>query len=61
LKDEKKYQVVDQLVNEVKKIQNMKTKTDRQEITEIPRVNGIRFSFGMDLGVLLDLHQINHR
>jgi len=45
-KDEEKYQVVDQLVNEVKEIQNMKTKIDGQEITEILTVNGIRFSFG---------------
>jgi phosphomannomutase/phosphoglucomutase len=44
-KDEEKYQVVDQLVNEVKEIQNMKTKIDGQEITEILTVNGIRFSF----------------
>src|SRR5210317_2436120 len=44
-KDEEKYQVVDQLVSEVKEIQNMKTKIDGQEITEILTVNGIRFSF----------------
>jgi phosphomannomutase/phosphoglucomutase len=44
-KDDEKYQVVDQLVNEVKEIQNMKTKIDGQEITEILTVNGIRFSF----------------
>jgi phosphomannomutase/phosphoglucomutase len=45
-KDEEKYQVVDQLVSEVKEIQNMKTKIDGQEIAEILTVNGIRFSFG---------------
>ena len=44
-KDEEKYQVVDQLVKEVSEIKNNKVKIDRQQITEILTVNGIRFSF----------------
>tara|TARA_Y100000590_G_scaffold17478_1_gene20912 strand:+ start:1384 stop:2166 length:783 start_codon:yes stop_codon:yes gene_type:complete len=44
-KDEEKYQVVDQLVKEVKKIKKNKTKIDNQEILEVLTVNGVRFSF----------------
>ena len=44
-KDEEKYQVVDELVNQVKKIKDSKTKVDGQEITEVLTVNGVRFSF----------------
>jgi phosphomannomutase / phosphoglucomutase len=44
-KDEEKYQVVEDLVEEIKKIKNNKTKIDNQEITNILTVNGIRFSF----------------
>ena len=44
-KDSEKYQVVEQLVNEIKKIKEDKTKIDDQEIKEILTVNGIRFSF----------------
>ena len=44
-KDEEKYQVVDDLVDQVKEIKNNKTKIDNQEIKEILTVNGIRFSF----------------
>ena len=44
-KDEEKYQVVENLINEIKKIKNEKLKIDNQEITEILTVNGIRFSF----------------
>ena len=44
-KDEEKYQVVDDLVNQVKEIKNNKTKIDDQEIKEILTVNGVRFSF----------------
>ena len=44
-KDEEKYQVVDELVNQVKEIKNSKTKVDGQEISEILTVNGVRFSF----------------
>jgi phosphomannomutase/phosphoglucomutase len=44
-KDEEKYQVVDDLVNQIKEIKNNKTKIDNQIITEILTVNGVRFSF----------------
>ena len=44
-KDEEKYQVVDELVNQVKEIKDNKTKVDGQEITEVLTVNGVRFSF----------------
>ena len=44
-KDEEKYQVVDELVKEVEKIKNNKIKIDKQIITEVLTVNGIRFSF----------------
>ena len=44
-KDEEKYQVVDELVNQVREIKDNKTKVDGQEITEVLTVNGVRFSF----------------
>ncbi len=44
-KDEEKYQVVDELVKQIKEIKNSKTKIDDQIITEVLTVNGIRFSF----------------
>ncbi len=44
-KDEEKYQVVDELVNQVKEIKDNKTKVDGQEIEEVLTVNGVRFSF----------------
>ena len=44
-KDEEKYKVVDDLVNQIKEIKNNKTKIDNQEITEILTINGVRFSF----------------
>ncbi len=44
-KDEEKYQVVDELVNQVKEIKDNKTKVDGQEINEVLTVNGVRFSF----------------
>ena len=44
-KDEEKYQVVENLVNEIKKIKDEKLKIDNQEIKKILTVNGIRFSF----------------
>ena len=44
-KDEEKYQVVDDLVDQVKEIKNNKNKIDNQEIKEILTVNGVRFSF----------------
>ena len=42
-KDEEKYKVVENLVQEIKKIKN-KTKIDSQLITNILTVNGVRFS-----------------
>jgi phosphomannomutase/phosphoglucomutase len=44
-KDEEKYQVVEELVNQVEEIKNNKTLIDEQVITEILTVNGVRFSF----------------
>ena len=44
-KDNEKYQVVEDLIVEIKNIQNDKIKIDGQEISEILTVNGIRFSF----------------
>ena len=44
-KDEEKYNVVDKIVKEFKKIKAQKIKIDNQEIKDIVTVNGIRFSF----------------
>ncbi len=44
-KDEEKYQLVDEMVNQIKKIKNDKIKIDGQEIKDVLTVNGIRFSF----------------
>ncbi len=44
-KDNEKYRVVEDLVIEIKNLQNDKIKIDGQEISEILTVNGIRFSF----------------
>jgi len=44
-KDEEKYNVVDEMVKEFKKIKDNKIKIDNQEIKEIITVNGVRFSF----------------
>ena len=44
-KDDEKYKVVENIVKEIEKIKNDKTKIDNQEITEILTVNGVRFSF----------------
>ena len=44
-KDEEKYQVVDDIVNQIKEIKKNKTKIDGQVISELLTVNGIRFSF----------------
>ena len=44
-KDEEKYQVVEELVKQVMKIKDEKTKIDDQIITEVLTVNGVRFSF----------------
>ena len=44
-KDEEKYQVVEELVKQVKEIKKNKIKIDDQIITEVLTVNGVRFSF----------------
>ena len=44
-KDEEKYQLVDELVKQVKEIKDNKTKIDGQTINEILTVYGVRFSF----------------
>ena len=44
-KDEEKYHVVKNLVEEIRKIKKDKIKIDNQIITEVLTVNGIRFSF----------------
>ena len=44
-KDDEKYNVVDDMVKEFKKIKDLKIKIDNQEIKEIITVNGVRFSF----------------
>jgi len=44
-KDDEKYPVVNELVKQIKAIQNDKAKIDGQEITEILTINGVRFSF----------------
>ena len=44
-KDNEKYKVVDNLVEQVIEIKNNKTKIDGQEINNILTVNGVRFSF----------------
>jgi len=44
-KDEEKYNVVDEMVKEFKKIKDQKIKIDNQEIKDIITVNGVRFSF----------------
>ena len=44
-KDDEKYQVVDDLIEKVKKIRSDKIKIDNQAIEDILTVNGIRFSF----------------
>tara|TARA_Y100001970_G_scaffold13523_1_gene15327 strand:+ start:619 stop:2073 length:1455 start_codon:yes stop_codon:yes gene_type:complete len=44
-KDEEKYIVVEELVKQIKKLKENKSKIDGQVINEILTVNGIRFSF----------------
>ena len=44
-KDEDKYQIVEELVKQVYKIKENKTKIDNQLIKEILTINGVRFSF----------------
>ncbi len=43
-KDEEKYKVVDLIIKEIEKIKKENIKIDNQKITEILKVNGIRFS-----------------
>ena len=42
--DEKKYQVVDQVVNKIKNLKNKNVKIDEMKIKEILTVNGVRFT-----------------
>ena len=44
-KDEEKYKVVENIVQEIEKFKEKKIKIDGQEINEVLTVNGIRFSF----------------
>ena len=44
-RDNEKYQVVEQLTEDIMKIKEDKTKIDDQEIKKIVTVNGVRFSF----------------
>jgi len=44
-KDEEKYQLVDELVKQIKKIKKDKIKIDNQIISDVLTINGIRFSF----------------
>ncbi len=44
-KDEEKYEVVKDLMDQIEKLKNNKTKIDGQEILEVLTVNGVRFSF----------------
>ncbi len=44
-KDNEKYKVVEEIIIQIKKIKDEKTKIDNQVIKEILTVNGIRFSF----------------
>ena len=44
-KDEEKYAVIDHLIQRFEKIKKDKSLIDKQQITEILTVNGIRFSF----------------
>lgn len=43
-RDEEKYKVVESLVKEIEEIKAMNTKIDGQKITDILKINGIRFS-----------------
>jgi len=44
-KDEEKYQVVEEIVKQIKEIKEQKIEIDKQPIKDILTVNGIRFSF----------------
>ena len=43
-KDEEKYKVVNEMVEEVKKLQKQSIRIDNQTISEVLTVNGVRFS-----------------
>tara|TARA_B110000438_G_scaffold302340_1_gene359741 strand:+ start:113 stop:1573 length:1461 start_codon:yes stop_codon:yes gene_type:complete len=44
-KDEEKYEVVDELIKQIREIKKNKVKIDEQIISEILTINGIRFTF----------------
>ena len=44
-KDSEKYKVVDNMIEEIKKIKDNKIKIDEQEIKNVLTINGVRFSF----------------
>ena len=44
-KDEEKYEVIENLIKQFEKIKDDKSLIDKQQITEILTVNGVRFSF----------------
>ena len=44
--DNEKYQVVEEIIKQIEKLKENKTKIDEQIISDILTVNGIRFSFG---------------
>ena len=44
-KDEEKYQVVENLLKQIKELKDNKTKIDGQIIINVLTVNGVRFSF----------------
>jgi phosphomannomutase/phosphoglucomutase len=43
-KDEEKYQVVENLIKQVEELKVKNTKIDNQAITDILKINGVRFS-----------------
>jgi len=45
-KDEEKYNVVEEIIAQLKKIKEDRIKIDNQEIIDVLTVNGIRFTFG---------------
>ena len=47
-KDEEKYKVVKDLVNQINEIKSKNTQIDNQSIKEVLTVNGIRFTFDDD-------------
>ena len=44
-KDEEKYNIIDEVIKKIEKIKQEKIKIDDQEIVELLKVNGVRFSF----------------